>query len=142
MCLASLEKLSRRGFITRARELPNVQRLINEAAIKVPDPEAAVSSLSGGNQQKVVLGKWLATEPAVMLLDEPTRGIDVRAKQQIFQIMWDLSRRGIASIVVSSELEELLDVCHRILIMNKGRITGESDPAVSRLETLFAACME
>jgi ribose transport system ATP-binding protein len=77
-----------------------------------------------------------------MLLDEPTRGIDVRAKQQIFRIMWDLSRKGIASLVVSSELEELLDVCHRILVMNKGRITGEVDPATARLENLFAACME
>jgi len=142
LCLASLEKLSRRGFVSRAREVASVRRTIERAAIKVPDPDAAVSSLSGGNQQKVVLGKWLATEPAVMLLDEPTRGIDVRAKQQIFQIMWDLSRRGIASLVVSSELEELLDVCHRILIMNKGRITGEVDPAVARLDTLFAACME
>jgi ABC-type sugar transport system ATPase subunit len=142
MCLASLEKVARRGIVTRSRELDVVRRRIEEASIKVPDPEAAVSSLSGGNQQKVVLGKWLATEPAVMLLDEPTRGIDVRAKQQIFRIMWDLSRKGIASLVVSSELEELLDVCHRILVMNKGRITGEVDPATARLENLFAACME
>lgn len=142
LCLASLEKVARRGMITRARELSAVRRRIEQASIKVPDPNAAVSSLSGGNQQKVVLGKWLATEPAVMLLDEPTRGIDVRAKQQIFQIMWDLSRKGIACVVVSSELEELLDVCHRILIMNKGRMTGDVDPAVVRLDRLFAACME
>jgi ribose transport system ATP-binding protein len=142
MCLASLEKVARRGIVTRSRELDVVRRRIEEASIKVSDPEAAVSSLSGGNQQKVVLGKWLATEPAVMLLDEPTRGIDVRAKQQIFQIMWDLSRKGIASLVVSSELEELLDVCHRILVMNKGRITAEVDPANARLDSLFAACME
>lgn len=142
MCLASLDKVARRGIVTHSRELEMVRRRVEEASIKVPDPEAAVSSLSGGNQQKVVLGKWLATEPAVMLLDEPTRGIDVRAKQQIFQIMWDLSRKGIASLVVSSELEELLDVCHRILVMNKGRITAEVDPATTRLESLFAACME
>ena len=142
MCLASLNRISSAGFLTRARERKVVTRRIEEVDIKAPDIEAPVSSLSGGNQQKVVLGKWLNTEPRVMLLDEPTRGIDIQAKQQMFQLMWEMSRRGIASIVVSSELEELLDVCHRILIMKKGRITGEVVPAETPLEKLFALCME
>ena len=142
MCLASLSRISAAGFLTKARERKVVGRRIGDVGIKVSDIDAPVSSLSGGNQQKVVLGKWLNTEPRVMLLDEPTRGIDIQAKQQMFQLMWEMSRQGIASVVVSSELEELLDVCHRILIMKKGTITGEVLPAQTPLETLFALCME
>lgn len=82
---------------------------------------APVSSLSGGNQQKVIIGNWLNTAPKIMMYDEPSRGIDVKAKQQIFQIMWEQSRKGISSIFVSSELEELVEVCHRILIMHMGK---------------------
>jgi ribose transport system ATP-binding protein len=84
----------------------------------------------------------LNTAPQILLLDEPTRGIDVQAKQQVFQIIWDLSRSGISSLVVSSELEELLEVCHRILIMQKGRIVGEVRPEGVSLERLFAQCIE
>jgi ribose transport system ATP-binding protein len=142
MCLAGMERISRHGFITRAKETAVSRQRVEEASITVPDLEAPVAALSGGNQQKVVLGKWLTNAPKVMLLDEPTRGIDVRAKQQIFQIMWDLSRRGISLLVVSSELEELLDVCHRILVMKKGKLAGEMDPSSSRLDVLFSACME
>lgn len=142
MCLASLGRISRRGVITRAMETAVSRRRAEEASISVPDLEAAVAALSGGNQQKVVLAKWLTNAPRVMLLDEPTRGIDVQAKQQIFQIIWDLSRRGMALLVVSSELEELLDVSHRILIMKKGTLAGEMDPSSGRLEQLFSACME
>ena len=74
-----------------------------------------------GNQQKVVVGNWLNNQPRLMMFDEPSRGIDVNAKQQIFKIMWELSRQGISSIVVSSELEELLEVCHRIIVMRYGK---------------------
>ena len=102
---------------------------------------AAVSSLSGGNQQKVVVGNWLNTNPSIMMYDEPSRGIDVKAKQQIFQIMWDQSRKGVSSIFVSSELEELLEVCHRILIMHMGRIVGEVYPEELTIEQLYADCM-
>ena len=77
-----------------------------------------------------------------MLLDEPTRGIDVQAKQQIFQIIRDLSRQGISSIFVSSELEELLEVCHRIVVLRRGRLVGEVDPRGLQLDRLFAMCME
>ena len=78
----------------------------------------------------------------MILLDEPTRGIDVRAKQQIFQIMWDLSRQGVSSIFVSSELEELVEVCHRILVMKKGRIVNEVRPGEISPDGLFVVCME
>jgi ribose transport system ATP-binding protein len=100
-----------------------------------------VSSLSGGNQQKVVLGKWLNTNPKVMLFDEPTRGIDVEAKGQIFKIIYDLSRQGVASLFVSSELEELFEVCHRILVMREGRIVREVRPENVSIEQLLELCM-
>ena len=142
VCLASLNRLSSRGFITQAREQTSVDRNIRELDIKVANTEAPVAFLSGGNQQKVVIGKWLNTNPRLVLLDEPTRGIDVQAKQQIFQIIWDLSKRGISCIVVSSELEELLDICHRILIMRQGRIVTDVRPGEISLENLFAVCMK
>ena len=112
MCIASLDRLTTGGFITRERERTVVRSMVKNLDMLVGDIEAPVSLLSGGNQQKVVAGKWLNTAPRVMLFDEPTRGIDVQAKQQMFQIIYDLSRKGISAIVVSSELEELLDVCH------------------------------
>jgi ribose transport system ATP-binding protein len=141
MAMAGLRRIARRGFITRARETAVALERVRELQIHVPDLEAPVSSLSGGNQQKVVLGKWLTIRPKVLLLDEPTRGIDVHAKQQIFGILFDLSRRGIGAVVVSSELEELLMVCHRILILTNGRVTGELDAGSASLEQVFAACM-
>ncbi len=114
---------------------------MRDLAIAVGDPERRVGVLSGGNQQKVVVGKWLNTEPRVLLFDEPTRGIDIHAKQQIFQIVSDLSRKGIASIFVSSELEELLDVCHRILIMQGGAMVGEVNAEGLTLKELFERCL-
>jgi ribose transport system ATP-binding protein len=142
ICLASLSRISSRGFTTRARERKVVWQRVRDVDILVADSEAPVSSLSGGNQQKVVLAKWLGTDPCVMLLDEPTRGIDLQSKQQIFEILWGLSRRGISSIVVSSELEELIGMCHRILVMKGGRIVGDVVPSKTSLEKLFALCID
>jgi ribose transport system ATP-binding protein len=141
-CLASLDRVSFKGLLTRGRERAVVNRMVDKLAIKLPDMEQPVSSLSGGNQQKIVVAKWLNTHPKVILFDEPTRGIDVQAKQHIFQVMWDLSRQGISSIFVSSELEELVEVCHRILIMKKGMIVDEADPATLAGDDLFVRCME
>jgi ABC-type sugar transport system ATPase subunit len=141
-CLASLNRISTRGFLTRGREQVSVDRNIRELDIAVADPEAPIAFLSGGNQQKVVIGKWLNTQPRLVLLDEPTRGIDVHAKQQMFQIIWDMSKRGISCVVVSSELEELLDICHRILIMRQGKIVSSVRPDEISLENLFAVCMK
>ncbi|MBM4161497.1 MAG: sugar ABC transporter ATP-binding protein [Ignavibacteria bacterium] len=142
VCLSSLDRITTGGFLTRARERAVVEKSIRDLDIAVANAEAPVASLSGGNQQKVVVGKWLNIEPRLVLFDEPTRGIDLQAKQQMFQIIWDMSARGIGSIVVSSELEELLDVCHRILIMRQGEIVGEVRPSDISLDQLFAACME
>jgi ABC-type sugar transport system ATPase subunit len=141
LCLASMNRISRKGFTWRRLEQPVVERYVRSLDIVATDPEAPVSLLSGGNQQKVVIGKWLNTEPRVMLLDEPTRGIDVQAKRQMFEIIWELSRRGISCIVVSSELEELLEVCHRIVVMQKGTIVAEILPQNTTLEQLFGMCI-
>jgi ABC-type sugar transport system ATPase subunit len=141
LCLASLKSVGRRGLITGRAEQAIAANFGRALAIKFTDARSPVNSLSGGNQQKVVLGKWLNTRPQLMLYDEPTRGIDLQAKQQIFQIIWNLSREGIGSIFVSSELEELLEVCHRILIMRNGAIVDEVRPEGITIEQLVSRCM-
>ena len=142
LCLAALTDLSTHGFVAGAREDGLVATAVKECGIGIPDARMPVGALSGGNQQKVVLGKWLATGPKVLLLDEPTRGIDLSARAQIAQTITALSRRGLATVVVSSELEELLLLCHRILVMRKGRIAGVLDGGATSLEELLAQCME
>lgn len=141
LCVASLKKLSGRTFMKRERENRAVERQVEHLQIKAGSLDAAVSELSGGNQQKVVIGNWLNNEPTVMLFDEPSRGIDVNAKQQIFKLIWELSSQGISSIVVSSELEELLEVCHRILIMRYGKFEREVLPENTTIEELYSMCM-
>jgi ribose transport system ATP-binding protein len=142
LCLASLARITRHGVTSRRRETPFVRRQIRDLDIKVSDPMLPVSSLSGGNQQKIVVGNWLNTLPSVMLFDEPTRGIDVQAKQQIFEIIWRKAGEGLAVVFVSSELEELLDVADRILVLRHGRIVGETEPKDTSLAELYRLCME
>lgn len=141
LCYASLEALSKNGFMNASKEKKYVKKQIDELEIKVSSPGIRVNSLSGGNQQKVVVGNWLNTNPTVMIFDEPSRGIDVNAKQQIFRIMWEQSRLGISSLMVSTELEELLEVCQRILIMREGRICGEVHPEDTSVNQLYSICM-
>jgi len=141
LCAASLKKLSGRMFMRRGAETEAAERQVKDLQIKVADVDQPVTSLSGGNQQKVVVGNWLNTSPKIMLFDEPSRGIDVNAKQQIFEIIWALSRAGVSSIVVSSELEELIEVCQRILIMRGGRITGEIMASDIKIDQLYSVCM-
>lgn len=142
LCMASWGLFSESGRINKKLEKPLVEKQIKKLKIRVPGVEHLISSLSGGNQQKVVVGNWLNTNPELMMFDEPSRGIDVQAKQQIFQIMWDLSREGVSSLFVSTELEELLEVCHRILIMQHGKIVDEVYPENLTLERLYKMCME
>jgi len=141
LCLASLKKIAQRLFINPLIENKFAQRQVDGLDIMAPSLEYPVSLLSGGNQQKVVIGKWLNTNPQIILFDEPSRGIDVSAKQQIFQIIWEQSCKGSSSIVVSSELEELLEVCHRILIMRLGKITGEVISENLKIEELYLLSM-
>lgn len=142
LCLASLNSIASIGPIRRASERPFVKRQIENLAIKVPDPLLPVSALSGGNQQKVVIGNWLNTAPKVMFFDEPSRGVDVQAKQQIFEIIWRLAEGGLAAIFVSTELEEVLEVADRVLVMREGRIVAEVDPVTTPLTALYRLSME
>ena len=142
LCIASLGRIAPSGVITRAREQASVDRQIADLAIKVSEPMLPVSSLSGGNQQKVVIGNWLNTQPQVMFFDEPSRGVDVQAKRQIFDIIWDQTEQGLAAIFVSTELEEVLEVADRILVMRLGRIVAEVDPTTTTLDALYLLCME
>lgn len=121
LALPSLRRLVRRGMVDRAAERRLVDRLIGRLAIRTPGREQTVANLSGGNQQKVVLGKWLAIEPRILLLDEPTRGIDVGAKAEIYRLLRELSLQRVAIIMASSELPELVQLCHRIMVMREGR---------------------
>jgi len=117
------------------------KKQVEELEIVVSHLDAVCLSLSGGNQQKVVVGNWLNTQPKVMLFDEPSRGIDVNAKRQIFEIIWQQASEGVSSIFVSTELEELIDVCHRILVMREGRISDELDPKNVTVTELYEICM-
>lgn len=125
----SLAALSRNryrgGFLNRASEKQDSADMIRELRIKTPNDAQITRFLSGGNQQKVVLGKWLSMKPKLLLLDEPTRGIDVGAKQEIYQLMESLAKDGLAILFVSSEMEEILGMSDRTIVMHEGRITGE-----------------
>ncbi len=129
------------GFLNAGVERRDTETMIETLRIKTPSAEQIVQFLSGGNQQKVVLGKWLALGPRVLLLDEPTRGIDVGAKQEIYGLMETLAEQGVAILFVSSEMEEILGMSDRVLVMHEGKITGEigrddlSEEAVMQLAT-------
>jgi ABC-type sugar transport system ATPase subunit len=124
--LSVLGRLATRlGFIDGGRERAMVQGYIDALGIKTPSMATAVENLSGGNQQKVVVAKLAATEPRVLLLDEPTQGVDVQAKVEILRIVDELTSRGVAVAVISDELNELTDVCDRIVVFYRGRIVRE-----------------
>lgn len=139
--LATLFRDQRKGFLNRSKEREISAQMIQDMNVKTPNEEQPVRLLSGGNQQKVVLGKWLAKDPKVLLLDEPTRGIDVGAKAEIYALMEALAKTGVAILFVSSEMEEILGMSDRTLVMHEGRLTGElhrselSEEAVMRLAT-------
>jgi ribose transport system ATP-binding protein len=129
------------GFLNQAAETADTTEMIRKLRIKTPSAEQIARYLSGGNQQKVVLGKWLALDPSLLLLDEPTRGIDVGAKQEIYRLMEELAEQGMSILFVSSELEEILGMSDRTIVMHEGRITGEltrdqlSEEAIMQLAT-------
>ncbi|HEY8530625.1 MAG TPA: sugar ABC transporter ATP-binding protein, partial [Limnochorda sp.] len=135
--LASLERFTRAGFLRRRRQREVTASFVNRLRIRTPSLHQEVGYLSGGNQQKVVLAKWLATEPRLFILVEPTRGIDVGAKAEIYQIMDDLARQGRGVLFVSSELPEILGLSDRILVMADGRLQGELDPEETSQEEIM-----
>ncbi len=123
--VASLGRISRMGVVNRNEEIRRAEKYVSQLRIKTPSIEQEVGNLSGGNQQKVVIGKWLMTEPRILVLDEPTRGIDVGAKFEIYTIMNKLVEEGVSVIMISSELPEILGMSDRIIVMHEGRIGGE-----------------
>jgi ABC-type sugar transport system ATPase subunit len=123
--LAVLRELSQATVVRRPQERKMTDRFIEDLDIRTPSREQKVNNLSGGNQQKVVVAKWLASDPKVLILDEPTRGIDVGAKAEVHAIMAHLAEQGVGILMISSELPEVLAMSDRILVMHKGRITGE-----------------
>ncbi|MCO7272661.1 MULTISPECIES: multiple monosaccharide ABC transporter ATP-binding protein [Cellulosimicrobium] len=134
---SALGKVARWGFVQREEEATVAERYRRDFRIKAPTVESLAGKLSGGNQQKVVLGKWVFADPDVLILDEPTRGIDVGAKYEIYSIVNALADAGKAVLVISSELPELLGICDRIYAMSQGRITGEVSRAEATQETLM-----
>lgn len=123
--LAALKQMKRRFFIDKAKEENVTNARIEQLDIKTPSTEQKVLNLSGGNQQKVVIGKWLETVPRILIVDEPTRGIDIRSKTEIHNLIIELASQGMAVILVSSEMQEILNISDRIIVMHDGRITGE-----------------
>ena len=123
--LSSLEKVRNLFGIDHRKERQRDAEMSRRMNVKTPSLETLISSLSGGNQQKIVIAKWLLCAPEILLLDEPTRGIDVGAKFEIYKLITELAGEGKAVLMISSEMEELIGVCDRIYVMAKGRISGE-----------------
>jgi ABC-type sugar transport system ATPase subunit len=137
--LCTLRQCARQGLLSRRREAAQAARAVAELGIKTPGIETPITSLSGGNQQKAIIGRWLLAQPKVLLLDDPTRGIDVGAKAELYRLMDGLCRRGLGIIVTSSELPELLTLCDRILVMCEGRQTGEFSRAEATEQRIMEA---
>jgi L-arabinose transport system ATP-binding protein len=139
--LVVLERLRRWRFVKRSAEKELAQEYVQRLRVRTPSIEHEVRKLSGGNQQKVVLARWLARKPKVLILDEPTRGIDVGAKAEIYQIIADLAKEGVALLVISSELPEVLGLADRVVVMQNGRITGELDRSEATEERILSLAM-
>jgi ABC-type sugar transport system ATPase subunit len=137
--LAVLPDISALGFIRRGQEDSSLAPVARQLALNYPSPAAPVSQLSGGNQQKVLLARWLLLNPTVLFLDDPTRGIDIGAKQDIYRLIDELAAAGKAIILVSSELPELLRCCDRILVLNEGRVTAHYDTNDATQEKIMSA---
>ena len=135
--ISSLDRYRTGLFLSKKKMRESTKWSIEAMRIKTPNQETKIRSLSGGNQQKVILGRWLLTEPEVLLLDEPTRGIDVGAKYEIYQLILDLAAKGKTVIMVSSEMPELLGVCDRIIVMSGGRKAGEVDAKTATQEEIM-----
>ena len=139
LSLASLQSLVKGVLMSSTSESRLVDSQIKKVHVKTNGGGAAIGSLSGGNQQKVVIGKMLATNPKVILLDEPSRGIDVGAKAEVFGLLSSLASQGVAVLYSTSEVGECLSIAHRILVMNKGRILASFGPDVTKEQIMSAS---
>ena len=140
--MASLDDICDKSFINRQKESEHTDKIVKELRVKTFDPsKQAVINLSGGNQQKVVFGKWVLKEPKIFFLDEPTRGVDVGAKYEIYSIINDLAKNKSSILIVSSEMEELMGMCDRILVMSHNKITGELEKGEYSQEGIMKAAI-
>ena len=139
--LANLNRASWMGFVSRRSERAKAGPLVETLRIKTPSMESAIGNLSGGNQQKTILARWLFTQSRFLIFDEPTRGIDVGAKAEIYRLIVDLAAEGRSILVISSDLPEILGLCHRIYVMRAGETVGEFDRSEATQEILLAAAM-
>jgi ABC-type sugar transport system ATPase subunit len=125
---ASLKAVTRGGLLQDQKAKQLAVEYADSLRVVTPDLDRHVMYLSGGNQQKVLLAKWLARQPQILIVDEPTRGVDVGAKSDLYEILRQMARNGVALLVVSSDLPEVLTLAHRIIVMSEGRTVGELDP--------------
>jgi rhamnose transport system ATP-binding protein len=139
--LAILKKISTFGWLDAARERAVAESFVRRLGIRTASLDAPAGDLSGGNQQKVAVARWLATEPAVLILDEPTQGIDVGAKAEIHRLMGELAGRGLAILMISSELPEVLGMSDRIAVMHAGAVAGTLDRARATQEKILALAL-
>jgi rhamnose transport system ATP-binding protein len=137
--MAHLDEVTPRGVVSRRRERSVVDETLRRVDARTASPTLPVSSLSGGNQQKVALAKWLLRTPRVLIADEPTRGVDVGAKRAIYELIIELADQGLAVLLISSEVEEVLGLAHRVLVVRAGRIVGEFDAAQADEEVVMRA---
>ena len=127
MSIANLHRLPKRFFMDRREEHKEVQEQMESLRIKAPSMETPIVQLSGGNQQKVILGKWLMSDPEILFVDEPTKGIDVGTKADFYKIMSDLTKQGVSILMVSSDMPELMSMSDRVLVIAGGKIAAELD---------------
>ncbi|MDH3675584.1 MAG: ATP-binding cassette domain-containing protein, partial [Anaerolineae bacterium] len=139
--MAILRQLSRFHIVRSGRERTVVRGFVEKLQVRTPSLDQEVGKLSGGNQQKVVLARWLAAKPKLLILDEPTRGIDVGAKAEIYRLIDELANEGLGIMLISSELPEILGLSDRIYVMQNGRITGELSGADATEETILELAM-
>ncbi len=137
--VSSLRQMATGGMVRGGRERAVAAQSVGQLVVKTAGTEAAITSLSGGNQQKCIIARWLLTEPDVLLLDDPTRGVDVGAKAELYRLIDELCGRGLGIVITSSELPELLAVCDRILVMREGRLVAEFPREAFREETIMEA---
>ncbi len=139
--MASIQNFSKFGFIRASLEKGIGGRQVKALAIKTPSTRVAVNNLSGGNQQKCIVGRWLEIAPSIFIMDEPTKGIDVGAKYEIYTLMKDIAEKGGAIILISSELPEVLNMSNRVLTVFEGRVTGEFDPRTTPADKIMSAAL-
>jgi ribose transport system ATP-binding protein len=135
--LVGIDKVIKNTFIHSKTERESTSDYVNKLRIQSPSVDQLIKFLSGGNQQKCVLAKWLFIDSDIMIFDEPTRGIDVGAKQEIYRLLTELANQGKGVIMISSELPEILGISHRILVMHDGKIMGEVNPEKTNQEEIM-----